>query len=208
MHSGPDAGGGMTDPSSLIVSGMKVAHRGFMTWKFDRLLTKAEEYGFTEDELGNSDSRFALFMRVGRAFEICSHKEVIDYIADAMLGGIGTGDIETRPDYPQMAISALSGLTKLELDLILLMKKHGLWARTDAEAIDESGFEGFYQEAENWLGLSDLETSAVLNSLTKTGLVTPPANGVGASITAQGNKLTHLADELFRYVNHAKRLVE
>lgn len=56
----------------LIVKGVGLVYQGYMAWKFEQLLRKAEAHGLTEDELRNSDHRFALYMRVGRAFEICS----------------------------------------------------------------------------------------------------------------------------------------
>jgi|TARA_A100001518_G_scaffold1944_1_gene1863 hypothetical protein len=190
----------------LIPKGAALAYQGYMAWKFERLLQKAEDHGMTPDELSNSDQRFALYMRVGRAFEICSEREVVDYIADAMIGGIQSGDADTRPDLAQMAISALSGVTHTELDLILLMREHNLWGTTDEEVLDESGFEGFQAELDSKLGLKELEVSAILNGLTRTGLVTPQASGIGTSVTIQGNRLTHLARELFQYVDYARRL--
>lgn len=92
----------------LILSGVGPSYRSYMGWKFERLLKKAENQGISEAELKNSDHRFALYMRVGRAFELCAEKEVVDYLADAMIGGIKSGDVEEKPDFVQMAISALS----------------------------------------------------------------------------------------------------
>lgn len=192
--------------AEVMLKSFGVVYRGYMKWKFDRLLQKAEAHGMTEEELCNSDQRFALFMRVGRAFEICSENEVVDYISDVMIGGIQCGDADTRPDLAQMAISALSGVTRTELNLILLMREHNLWGTTDAEVLDESGFEGFQAELDSKLGLKELEVSAILNGLTRTGLVTPQASGIGTSVTIQGNRLTHLARELFQYVDYARRM--
>ncbi|SES09250.1 hypothetical protein SAMN04487958_1078 [Vreelandella subterranea] len=192
--------------TELMQSSVGLVHRSFMEWKFEKLLRKAEAHGLTEEELRNSDHRFALYMRVGRAFEICSEVEVVDYIADAMIGGIRCGDADKRPDFAQMAISALNGVTKTELNLILLMHEHGLWGTTDEEILDESGFEGFQASLGNYLGLNDLSASAILNGLTRTGLVTPQASGVGNAVNIQGNRLTQLARDLFKYVDYARRL--
>lgn len=192
--------------TELMLKSFGVAYRGYMVWKFERLLQKAEDHGMTEEELCNSDQRFALFMRVGRAFEICSEREVVDYIADAMIGGIQCGDADERPDLAQMAISALNGVTRTELNLILLMHDHGLWGTSDEEILDDSGFEDFQASLGNYLGLNELSASAILNGLTRTGLVTPQASGVGNAVNIQGNRLTQLARDLFQYVDYARRL--
>ncbi|MGM0826479.1 MAG: hypothetical protein ACQEUY_17405 [Pseudomonadota bacterium] len=192
--------------TELTLKSFSVAYRGYMAWKFDRLLQKAESHGMTEEELSSSDQRFALFMRVGRAFEICSEREVVDYIADAMIGGVQCGDADKRPDLAQMVISALNGVTRTELNLILLMREHGLWGTSDEEILDESGFESFHASLCKDLGLNELTASAILNGLTRTGLLTPQASGIGSTVTIQGNRLTHLARELFQYVDYARRL--
>ncbi|QPL45015.1 hypothetical protein IT895_12510 [Halomonas sp. A40-4] len=192
--------------TELMLKSSGMACRVYMEWKFERLLQKAEAHGFTEEELRNSDHRFALFMRVGRAFEICSEKEVVDYITDAMIGGIQSGDADKRPDLAQMAISALNGVTGTELNLILLMREYGLWGTSDEEILDESGFEGFQTAIHLELGLNDASASAILNGLTHTGLVTPQASGLGNTANIQGNRLTHLARALFQYVDYARRL--
>lgn len=190
----------------LIPKSASLVYQGYMEWKFERLLKKAEAHGMTQEELSNSNHRFALYMRVGRAFEICSERDVVDYIADAMIGGIQCGDADKRPDLAQMAISSLSGVTLTELNLILLMREHNLWGTTDEEVLDESGFDGFQAALDSELGLKELEVSAILNGLTRTGLVTPQASGFGTTVTVQGNRLTHLARELFHYVDYARRL--
>lgn len=194
------------DGMELIPKGAALAYQSYMAWKFERLLQKAEGHGMSPEELSNSDHRFALYMRVGRAFEICSEREVVDYIADAMIGGIQCGDADKRPDLAQMAISALNGVTRTELNLILLMREHGLWGTSDEEILDESGFEGFQTAIHQELGLQDASVSAILNGLTRTGLVTPQASGLGNTANIQGNRLTQLARALFQYVDYACRL--
>lgn len=192
--------------SDIALSGISLAYRGYMDWKFDRLFRKAEEHGLTSKELMNGDHRFALFMRVGRAFELCSEREVVDYLSEAMIGGVLVGDADRRPDFIQMALSSLSGVTRSELNIILLMRKHELWGATDEEVRVSSGFDSFYLEVKEVIGISELAAVAMLNGLTRTGLVTPQASGVGNSVTIQGNLLTWLARELFQYVDYARRL--
>ena len=194
----------------LVTDGLpgpvKVAYQIWDDWRINRILKKAEAAGISLSDLEKSHHKIAFLMRVQRAVEVCSNQEVVDYLALAMIGAIDIGDVDGSPDLAQMAVSALSGVTKTELDLLLLMREHELWGTTREEANDGSGFDAFFSDVEARLGLNDLTASAILNGLTRTGLVTPQASGVGNTVTIQGNKLTQLARELYRYVDHAKRL--
>lgn len=192
--------------TELMLKNFGVAYRGYMAWKFERLLQKAESHGLTEKELCNSDQRFALFMRVGRAFEICSEREVVEYIADAMLGGIKSGDLESKPDFVQMAISALSGVTKTELDILVIMHGHQVYADTDRRDL-KSNREAFIKECEDTLGIESTMLSAITNGLMRTSLVTSDTPGLSGA-AQNPNSLSPLARELFSYINLARRLTE
>ena len=191
----------------LMLKSFGLAYRGYMAGKFDRLLQKAETHGMTEEELCNSDQRFALFMRVGRAFEICSEREVVDYIADAMIGGIKSGDVENKPDFIHMAISAMSGITKTELDILLAMHSHQIYLDMPVTANNESNREAFVQECEETLGIDGAMLSAITNGLVRTSLVTNEAPGLSGGVQ-HSNSLSSLARELFLYINLARRLTE
>ncbi|MFD2665711.1 hypothetical protein [Halomonas halophila] len=184
----------------MIPAGGKLAYRCFMAWKFDRLIEKAEAHGMTEQELCNSDQRFALYMRVGRAFEACSEKEVIDFISDAMIGGIRAGDAEHQPDLVQMALAAVSNITETELNLLLLMRAH---QGNDLATRDR--YQNFLTDVENKLHLKPAEAAGVLYGLLRTGLVLPPDTGPLAESTIYGFRLTSLADTLFSYVSYWAR---
>lgn len=149
-----------------------MAYRGCMAWKFDRLLQKAEAYEMSEEELCNSDQRFALLMRVGRAFEVCSEKEVIDFISNAMIGGIRSGDADQQPDLVQMALSAVSSITETELKLLLLMREH-----QPRDLSSREGFQSYLQDVEGKLFLKRVEATGILYGLLRTGLVLPPDTG-------------------------------
>lgn len=197
---------GLVSGTELMLKSFGVAYRGYMAWKFDRLLQKAEAHGLTEDELCNSDQRFALFMRVGRAFEICSEREVVDYIADAMIGGIKSGDVENRPDFVQMAIGALSGVTKTELDILVMMHAYQVYAGTDRRDL-KSKREALIKECEDTLGIESTMLSAITNGLMRTSLVTSDTPGLSGA-PQNPNSLSPLARELFSYINLARRLTE
>jgi len=191
--------------TELMFKSFGMAYRGCMAWKFDRLLQKAEAHGLTEKELCNSDQRFALFMRVGRAFEICSEREVVDYIADAMLGGIKAGDVENKPDFVHMAISALSGITKTELDILLAMHRHQIYLDMPVTANNENNREAFKQECENKMGIDSAMLASIINGLMRTSLVTNESPGLSGAVE-NPSSLSPLARVLFKYVDHTKRL--
>lgn len=184
----------------LIYKGAALAYNGYMAWKFERLLQKAEDHGMTPEELSNSDQRFALYMRVGRAFEACSEKEVVDFISNVMVGGISSGDADQHPDLVQMALSAVSNLTKIELNLLLLLREH-----QPNDLSSRKGFQGFLQDVEDRLFLQRAEATGILYGLLRTGLVLPPDTGPWAESTIYGFRLTSLADTLFGYVSYRKR---
>jgi len=182
-----------------------VAYRGYMAWKFERLLQKAEAHGMTEEELCNSDQRFALFMRVGRAFETCSEREVVDYIADAMVGGVKCGDADAKPDFAQMALSSLSGATKVELDILLLLRKHQRYTLNVGEVEDKEKINEYVDECCHALGIDSLMLASLSHSMARTGLVTPTSSGWGGLVN-HTNTLTPLARQLFHYVDYSRRL--
>ncbi|MEC4767942.1 hypothetical protein LPL18_011460 [Halomonas sp. CUBES01] len=192
---------------ALLLKSFGVAYQGYMAWKFERLIQKAEAHGMTEEELCNSDQRFALFMRVGRAFEICSEREVVDYIADAMIGGIKSGDVENKPDFVHMAISALSGITKTELDILLMMHRHQIYVDADFRRDHDSHREAFIKECEDTLGIKSTMLSPITTGLMRTGLVTSDTTGLSGTIQ-NPYSLSLLARELFSYINLARRLTE
>jgi len=192
--------------TELLLKSFGVAYRGYMAWKFERLLQKAETHGITEEELCSSDHRFALFMRVGRAFEICSEREVVDYIADAMIGSIQCGDADERPDFAQMAVSSLTGVTKIELRIIVLMHQKIVYQLEKYEIKDGEKLSEFYQFASQQLKIEITLLNAIVSGLSRTGLITPPASGFGAVIANDTCRLTPLARELFRYIDRSKRL--
>ncbi|MDF9433018.1 hypothetical protein [Chromohalobacter israelensis] len=177
-----------------------LAYRGYMEWKFERLFLKAKAHGMTEDELCNSDHRFSLYMRVGRAFEACSEKKVIDFISDVMVGGIRSGEADENSDLVQMALSSVSNLTETELNLLLLMREH---RKNDLSSRD--GYQNYLQDVERHLFLTRTETTGILYGLLRTGLVLPPDTGPWAESTIYGFRLTSLADTLFSYVSLCKR---
>lgn len=191
----------------LILSGVGPAYRSYMGWKFERLLKKTEAHGMTEAELRNSDQRFALYMRVGRAFELCAEKEVVDYLADAMIGGIKSGDVEEKPDFVQMAIGALSGVTKTELDILATMHRHQVYVDADFRRDLKSNREAFIKECEDTLGIESTMLSAITTGLMRTSLVTSDTPGL-SSAAQNPNSLSPLARELFSYINLARRLTE
>lgn len=192
--------------TELMLKCFGVAYRGYMAWKFERLLQKAEAHGMTEEELCNSDQRFALFMRVGRAFEICSEREVVDYIADAMVGGIQCGDADKRPDFAQMAVSSLSGVTKVELDILCFMHAKQMYLLENYTVEGQQELKAIYREAGKELRLDLPLLNAIISGLSRTGLVSPPASGMGGVIAENTSRLTPIARELFRYVDYARRI--
>jgi len=193
--------------TDVMLKSFGVAYRGYMAWKFDRLLQKAEAHGMTEEELCNSDQRIALYMRVGRAFELCAEKEVVDYLADAMIGGIKSGDVEEKPDFVQMAISALSGITKTELDILLAMHRHQIYVDADFRRDNESNRKAFVKECEETLGIDSAMLSAIANGLVRTSLVTNETPGLSGGVQ-HSNSISPLARELFSYINLSRRLTE
>lgn len=192
--------------TELMLKSFGVAYRGYMAWKFERLLQKAEAHGMTEEELCNSDQRFALFMRVGRAFEICSERDVVDYIADAMIGGIQCGDADERPDFVQMAVSSLSGVTRIELDILCFMHMHQIYLEKKHTLDGQKELKAFYIKAEKELKIDIHLLNAIVSGLARTGLVSPPASGMGGVIAYNTSRLTPLARDLFRYIDYEKRL--
>lgn len=192
--------------TELLLKSFGIAYRGYMAWKFEHLMQKAEAHGLTEKELYNSDRRFALYMRMGRAFESCSEKEVVDYLADAMIGCIKSGDADEKPDFVQMAISSLNGITKLELDIILEMHKEGVYWPSEYTMESETDLDSRFEKVRDKIDLDLMVLSTILNGLSKTGLVTPPPSGAGGVLAHGSNRLTPLARELFHYVDYARRL--
>ena len=185
------------------------ARRGYERYtlaRLDRVLRRAAEEGLSESELTRSEERFALFVRLVRALEQCSNSEVTDYIAQEMIGTFKSGDIDKRPDFAQMAISSLSGVTKVELDIIVYMHKNSTYQRNHYEVDDIEKLRDFYSTATEELGIESSLLNAILNGLSRTGLVTPPASGFGAVIAKDTCRLTPLARELFRYIDYKKRL--
>lgn len=191
----------------LILSGVGPSYHSYMGWKFERLLKKAENQGISEAELKNSDHRFALYMRVGRAFELCAEKEVVDYLADAMIGGIKSGDVEEKPDFVQMAISALSGITKTELYILSAMHRHQVYIDMPVTANNQENRESFIKDCEETLGIESTMLSAITNGLVRTSLVTNESPGLSGAVQ-NSNSLSPLARELFSYINLARRLTE
>lgn len=181
-------------------------YRGYMAWKFERLFQKAEAHSLTEAELYNSDRRFALYMRVGRAFESCSEKEVVDYLADAMIGTIKSGDADERPDFAQMAVTSLTGVTKLELDILNFMHENNMYLLNKYKLSDEEVLDALYLKASEKFKIDPHLYNAIVSGLSRTGLVSPPASGIGGVIAENTSRLTPLARELFRYVDYKKRL--
>ena len=192
--------------TELMLKSFGLAYRGYMVWKFERLLLKAEAHGMTEKDLCNSDQRFALFMRVGRAFEICSEREVVDYIADAMIGSIKSGDADQRPDFAQMAVSSLSGITSLELDILCFMHTNQMYLLEEYTVEGQQALKAIYVKAGQELKLDLPLLNAIVSGLSRTGLVSPPASAIGGVIADNTSRLTPLARELFKYVDHKKRL--
>lgn len=139
-------------------------------------------------------------MRVGRAFEVCSEKEVIDFISNAMIGGIRSGDADQQPDLVHMALSAVSSITETELKLLLLMREH-----QPRDLSSREGFQGYLQDVEEKLFLKRVEATGILYGLLRTGLVLPLDTGPWAESTIYGFRLTSLADTLFGYVSLCKR---
>ena len=195
--------------AGLMLKGFGVAYRGYMDWKFERLLQKAEAYGLTKNELYDSDQRFALYMRIGRAFESCSEKEVVDYLAEVMIGSIKCGDADERPDFAQMAIGSLLGVTRLELNILCFMQANQIYLFQDFSLYgqeEEDRLKRLYLQASEELEIELSLFNSVLGGLSRTGLVSPPVSGAGGVIVEGTSRLTSLARELFRYVDYNKRL--
>ncbi|NIC39338.1 hypothetical protein HBJ58_22085 [Halomonas desiderata] len=188
---------------SSIFATIKAAYNSHMDWKFFLLEEKARQHDLTVQELVNSDSKCALFMRLGRAFELCSQRDVIDYLADAMVGMVKLGAAENKPDFAQICLSSLSGVTKLELDIILLMRRHSVYL--DVPELANANRSEMLVEASSALGLEPIMLAALCNGLARTGLVCIEEAGIGGS-SPNTNKLTPLARELFQYVDYAKNL--
>lgn len=179
----------------------------YMEKKFNRLEEKAWKGGLNAQDLINGHDRFAIFARVARAFEVCSDFEVVDFLADALIGGIKSGDVEKRPDFVHMAISALNGMTKAELSILVFMHGLRLYLDSPEHSNKESNREALVSKCRDDLNIEPPMLSAVLNRMVRTGLVTAEAPGVGDSVRFS-NKLTPLARELFAYISIAKRLTE
>ncbi|TDV98024.1 hypothetical protein BDK62_10456 [Halomonas alkaliantarctica] len=186
---------------------LKGAYSKHMEWKFERLEERARQGGMSTEDLIASDNRFAVFMRVARAFEHCSNTEVVDYLADAMIGSIKSGDMEEKPDLVQMAIGALSGVTKTELDILATMHRHQVYVDADFLQDNESNREAFVKECEDTLGIGSTMLSAIANGLVRTSLVTNETPGLSDGVQ-HSNSLSPLARELFSYINLARRLTE
>ncbi|WP_336268794.1 hypothetical protein [Vreelandella arctica] len=186
---------------------LKGAYSKHMEWKFERLEERARQGGMSIEDLIASDDRFAVFMRVARAFEHCSNTEVVDYLADAMIGSIKSGDVEDKPDFVQMAVGALSGVTKTELDILVTMHRHQIYVDGDFRRDHESNREAFIKECEDTLGIESTMLSAITNGLMRTSLVTSDSPGLSGAVQ-NPNSLSPLARELFSYINLARRLTE
>ena len=144
---------------------LKGAYSKHMEWKFERLEERARLGGMSIEDLIASDDRFAVFMRVARAFEHCSNKEVVDFLTDAMIGSIKSGDLEDKPDFVQMAISALSGITKTELYILSAMHRHQVYLDMPVTANNQENRESFIKDCEETLGIESDMLSAITNGL-------------------------------------------
>ncbi|WP_143005145.1 hypothetical protein [Billgrantia gudaonensis] len=189
---------------SLLLKGAYSKH---MEWKFERLEERARQGGLSVDDLIASDERFATFMRVARAFEHSSNTDVVDYLADALIGSIKSGDVEEKPDFVQMAIGSLNGLTKLELDILAAMHRYQIYYDADFRLDHEKIRESFILECKTSLGIDSYMLSPIINGLVRTSLVTNETAALSGPVP-NSNSLSPLARELFFYINLARRLVE
>lgn len=190
----------MTDVISITAAAAKWGYRGYDSWKFERILKKAESRQIGLTVLESSHHRIAAFTRVLRAIEICSSEEMIDYLAEVMIGGIKSGDIEEKPDLVQMTLSALSTVTKTEMKVMLKMRDHNLY---EGEGGDDAyhARHGFIEDCCKSLSITPGMLSAIQNGLIRTGLVSVEHSDWGGR-AASTNQLTDLAKYLFQLVEH------
>ncbi|MGS2744825.1 hypothetical protein ACU6TU_14715 [Halomonas sp. LS-001] len=138
-------------------------------WRINRILAKAQSAGISRNDLMKTHHRIAFVMRVQRAAEVCSSQEVIDYLADVMIGGFKSEEVDLNPDFSQMAVTALSSTTKTELNVILMMKKHDLF-EGDGRADPFHARGAFVTDCCDDLNLNPEMLSAIQNGLIRTGL--------------------------------------
>lgn len=193
--------------TKIVADLLKGAYSQSMEWKFERLEQKAHEKGLSVDGLVNSDKRFATFMRVARAFEQCYEKEVVDFLAEALIGGVESEKLDRKPDFVQMTIGSLIGVTKTELSILAIMHKRGIYLDNPEVANKDRCRSRFIQDCKDDLGLEPPMLAAITNGLARTGLVTTETPAIGAP-SPNSNKLTELARELFSYIDYAKRLTQ
>ncbi|MFJ5535997.1 hypothetical protein [Vreelandella titanicae] len=186
----------------------KVVYRLWDDWRVNRILEKAQRGGLSLVEFERSHHRIAFLMRVQRAVEICSSKDVVDYLAYALIGGIQTGDVDSKPDFAQIAISSLSGLTKIELDILVLMQQKGIYFPPKPTIKDSKVKEAleFYKDLEKNFELSSEILGSIMSSLSRTGLVSSYAGSFADSRSRVNCRLTPLARDVFAYVDYGKRL--
>lgn len=193
---------------SDAVGPAKVVYRLWDDWRVNRILEKAEEGGLSLIELERSHHRIAYLMRVQRAVEICSSEDVIDYLAYALIGGIQSGDVDSKPDFAQIAITSLAGLTKIELDILVLMHKQGIYhpPKPVFDGAKTRKVFDFYKSLEGELGFSFETLGSIMSSLSRTGLVSSYVGSFGDARSWGSCQLTPLARDVFAYVDFGKRL--
>ena len=192
----------MSDVASVMVAISKWGYRGYDTWKFERILAKAESRQIGLTVLEGSHHRIAAFTRVLRAVEICSSEEMIDYLAEVMIGGIKSGDVEEKPDFVQMALSALSTVTRTEMRVMLKMRDHQLF-EGDGGADAYHAKTAFIGDCCGELSITPGMLSAIQNGLIRTGLVSVEHSDWGGR-AASTNQLTELAKYLFHLVEYER----
>jgi hypothetical protein len=175
-------------------------YRAFDSWKYERILEKAESRQIGLTALENSHHKIAAFTRLLRAIELCSSEEMVDYLAEVMIGGITSGDVEEKPDFVQMALSALATVTKTEMRVMLKMREHRLFEGEEGVDVYQAKndfIEGCCKE----LSITPGMLSAIQNGLIRTGLVSVEHSDWDGR-AASTNQLTELANYLFHLIEY------
>ncbi|WP_219863161.1 hypothetical protein [Vreelandella piezotolerans] len=188
----------------ILLSGFNGLYRKYMDNKFERLISRAEQRGLRKSELLNSDERFALFMRVGRALEICSQEEMIDYIVDVLIGGIKKGDAESETFIVEMAISTIGELSIEEVKVFLLLREKGMYV-SDSE-MDETDYEDLVRHVLEKCNIKPEFFKIYCARLSGKGLVSSPGQGYRGSIASHVPRITVLGKRVVDYIYEARGL--
>ncbi|WP_251978568.1 hypothetical protein [Salinicola avicenniae] len=177
----------------------------FTQVRLERSLRRAAENGVSVQDLCRTEVRFAHFVRMVRALEVCSNNEMADYLVDLMVGGVESRFSDDSPDQFQLLMDCLGSLTRTEIIVLAEMRKLRLFD-DERSGEDESKRNELELFGENSLGFSRDYLASLLNRMAGSGLVTSPGATYGGGYARNSNRLSPLARELFHYLDYSHRI--